>query len=203
MGLSRYALYLHDRGSQFGFRLAMAAPERVTALIIQNGDIYEDEFVGELPGRLVERVSPELWTLSSAQLLAPRRTDIIVGLFGDQASTLADFPAMQAYLRAHRPPTLIAWGPHDGSMPEGAARAYLRDLPDACSTAGTGRWRPTLRRSSRCAVISSAESTVDAGQARLPSELNTSPTVMSPVLIAVLVSGPPVSRATKESKLSP
>ncbi|WP_342364996.1 alpha/beta fold hydrolase [Streptomyces afghaniensis] len=29
------------------------------------------------------------------------------------------------------PPTLIAWGPQDGYMPEGAARAYLRDLPDA------------------------------------------------------------------------
>ncbi|MHA6628947.1 hypothetical protein ACU61A_26220 [Pseudonocardia sichuanensis] len=27
-------------------------------------------------------------------------------------------------------PTLIAWGPHDGYMPEGAARAYLRDLPE-------------------------------------------------------------------------
>jgi pimeloyl-ACP methyl ester carboxylesterase len=26
---------------------------------------------------------------------------------------------------------LIVWGPHDGYMPEGAARAYLRDLPDA------------------------------------------------------------------------
>lgn len=33
--------------------------------------------------------------------------------------------------RQHRPPTLIVWGPHDGYMPEGAARAYLRDLPDA------------------------------------------------------------------------
>ncbi len=41
------------------------------------------------------------------------------------------FPRQQAYLREHRPPTLIAWGPHDGYMPEGAARAYLRDLPDA------------------------------------------------------------------------
>ncbi len=28
-------------------------------------------------------------------------------------------------------PTLIVWGPQDGYMPEGAARAYLRDLPDA------------------------------------------------------------------------
>ena len=39
MGLERYALYLHDYGSQFGLRLAMSAPERVAALIIQNGDI--------------------------------------------------------------------------------------------------------------------------------------------------------------------
>jgi pimeloyl-ACP methyl ester carboxylesterase len=37
-----YALYLHDYGSQIGLRLAIKAPERVAALIIQNGDIYED-----------------------------------------------------------------------------------------------------------------------------------------------------------------
>ena len=42
MGVERYALYLHDFGSQIGLRLAIAAPHRVTALIIQNGDIYED-----------------------------------------------------------------------------------------------------------------------------------------------------------------
>ena len=39
---SRYALYLHDYGSQIGLRLAIRHPERVAALIIQNGDIYED-----------------------------------------------------------------------------------------------------------------------------------------------------------------
>jgi pimeloyl-ACP methyl ester carboxylesterase len=39
-GLTRYAIYLHDYGSQHGFRLAMGAPERVAALIIHNGDIY-------------------------------------------------------------------------------------------------------------------------------------------------------------------
>lgn len=43
LGLERYAMYLHDFGSQFGLRLAMAAPEKVSALVIQNGDIYEDE----------------------------------------------------------------------------------------------------------------------------------------------------------------
>ncbi|MER9672346.1 alpha/beta hydrolase [Mesorhizobium sp. M0208] len=42
LGLSHYALWLHDYGSQIGLRHAIAYPERVAALIIQNGDIYED-----------------------------------------------------------------------------------------------------------------------------------------------------------------
>jgi pimeloyl-ACP methyl ester carboxylesterase len=42
LGLRRYALYLHDYGSQIGLRHAIKRPERITALIIQNGDIYED-----------------------------------------------------------------------------------------------------------------------------------------------------------------
>ena len=41
--LDRFAIYLHDYGSQIGLRLAIRAPERIAALIIQNGDIYEDE----------------------------------------------------------------------------------------------------------------------------------------------------------------
>ena len=44
IGLSRYVVWLHDYGSQFGFRLALSAPERVAGLIIQNGDIYADTF---------------------------------------------------------------------------------------------------------------------------------------------------------------
>lgn len=40
--LDKFALYLHDYGSQIGFRLAMSRPESITGLIIQNGDIYED-----------------------------------------------------------------------------------------------------------------------------------------------------------------
>mgnify|MGYP003575435562 CR=1 FL=1 len=42
VGVRRCALYLHDFGSQIGLRLAIARPDRVAALIIQNGDIYED-----------------------------------------------------------------------------------------------------------------------------------------------------------------
>ncbi|MGK6315335.1 alpha/beta fold hydrolase [Neorhizobium sp. DT-125] len=40
--LGRFAIYLHDFGSQIGLRLAIRRPERIAALIIQNGDIYED-----------------------------------------------------------------------------------------------------------------------------------------------------------------
>ncbi|MFD1795454.1 alpha/beta hydrolase [Paracoccus aurantiacus] len=42
LGLDRYALWLHDYGSQIGLRHAIANPQRIAALIIQNGDIYED-----------------------------------------------------------------------------------------------------------------------------------------------------------------
>jgi pimeloyl-ACP methyl ester carboxylesterase len=42
--LKRYVIWLHDYGSQFGFRLALTKPERVAGLVIQNGDIYEDAF---------------------------------------------------------------------------------------------------------------------------------------------------------------
>jgi pimeloyl-ACP methyl ester carboxylesterase len=44
LGVDRFALYLHDFGSQIGLRLAITRPEAVTALIIQNGDIYQDAF---------------------------------------------------------------------------------------------------------------------------------------------------------------
>jgi pimeloyl-ACP methyl ester carboxylesterase len=39
LGVSRFAIYLHDFGSWIGLRLAMCDPSRVVALIIQNGDI--------------------------------------------------------------------------------------------------------------------------------------------------------------------
>ncbi len=42
LGLDRYGLWLHDYGSQIGLRHAIARPERIAALVIQNGDIYED-----------------------------------------------------------------------------------------------------------------------------------------------------------------
>ncbi|NMO15777.1 alpha/beta fold hydrolase [Pyxidicoccus fallax] len=41
LGLKRYALYVQDYGSPVGFRLATRHPERITGLITQNGNAYE------------------------------------------------------------------------------------------------------------------------------------------------------------------
>jgi pimeloyl-ACP methyl ester carboxylesterase len=42
LNLKRYALYVFDYGAPTGFRLAMARPERVTAIVSQNGNAYEE-----------------------------------------------------------------------------------------------------------------------------------------------------------------
>jgi pimeloyl-ACP methyl ester carboxylesterase/quercetin dioxygenase-like cupin family protein len=42
LNLSSYALYLSDIGASVGFRLAVMHPERVTALIVQNGDAHDE-----------------------------------------------------------------------------------------------------------------------------------------------------------------
>ena len=163
--IERFALYLHDFGSQIGLRLAIKRPERIAALIIQNGDIYEDqlgpkyeplqayfrnptpeakgklaeavseegfkdEFLNEVTPELAERIPPDLWKLHWS-LMTPQRRQITVDVIAGLKENLTWFPRYQSYLRDHRPRTLIVWGPHDGFMPEGAARAYLRDLPDA------------------------------------------------------------------------
>ncbi len=42
IGLKRYALYVFDYGAPVGFRLALAHPERISAIISQNGNAYEE-----------------------------------------------------------------------------------------------------------------------------------------------------------------
>lgn len=42
LGLDRYALMVHDYGAPVGWRLATAHPQRITALISQNGNAYEE-----------------------------------------------------------------------------------------------------------------------------------------------------------------
>lgn len=175
--LDRYALYLHDYGSQIGLRHAIAHPARIAALIIQNGDIYEDalgpkyqairawwndktaethrpleeavsekgfreEFVGEVSGEIAKRLPPDLWKLHWPLMDTPIRRQVAIDLMEKLESNLAWFARYQAWLRDHRPPALIVWGPEDGYMPADSARAYLRDLPDAelHLLEGAGHW---------------------------------------------------------------
>jgi pimeloyl-ACP methyl ester carboxylesterase len=41
-GLERFSVYMFDFGAPVGFRLATRHPERIEALVIQNGNAYED-----------------------------------------------------------------------------------------------------------------------------------------------------------------
>ena len=163
--VDRLALYLHDFGSQIGLRLAMRHPGRITALIIQNGDVYEDqlgpkyepllryfrnptaegraelaaavteggfedEFLNGVSPSMAQAVPPDLWKLHWSLMNAERQA-IALGVIAGLKDNLDWFPRYQSYLREHQPPSLIVWGVHDGYMPEGAARAYRRDLPSA------------------------------------------------------------------------
>jgi pimeloyl-ACP methyl ester carboxylesterase len=49
--IKRYALYVFDYGAPTGFRLAMAHPDRITAIVSQNGNAYEDG-LGDAWGRI-------------------------------------------------------------------------------------------------------------------------------------------------------
>jgi pimeloyl-ACP methyl ester carboxylesterase len=42
LGLERYALYVMDYGAPVGFRLATAHPERIRAIVVQNGNAYDE-----------------------------------------------------------------------------------------------------------------------------------------------------------------
>ncbi len=42
VGLHRFALYIFDYGAPVGLRLALAHPERITAIVSQNGNAYEE-----------------------------------------------------------------------------------------------------------------------------------------------------------------
>ncbi|HVZ61733.1 MAG TPA: alpha/beta hydrolase [Terriglobales bacterium] len=42
IGIERYAIYIFDYGAPVGLRLALANPDRVTAIISQNGNAYEE-----------------------------------------------------------------------------------------------------------------------------------------------------------------
>ena len=42
LGLSKYAIYVQDYGAPVGYRLASRHPDRVTAIVVQNGNAYDE-----------------------------------------------------------------------------------------------------------------------------------------------------------------
>jgi pimeloyl-ACP methyl ester carboxylesterase len=79
LGLGRFVLYLHDFGSPIGARLAIRAPERIVALIIQNGDIpYEDAL-----GPKYEEIE-KTWTLPLAEMRAKLAESVSEATFKEE-----------------------------------------------------------------------------------------------------------------------
>jgi pimeloyl-ACP methyl ester carboxylesterase len=65
LGLTRYALYMQDYGGPVGLRLAERPPERVSALIVQNANAYDDGVTPDL-----RRIVLRLWTDKGAEAVA-------------------------------------------------------------------------------------------------------------------------------------
>ncbi|MGC2275242.1 MAG: alpha/beta fold hydrolase, partial [Candidatus Binatus sp.] len=42
IGLKRYAIYIFDYGAPVGLRIALKHPERISAIVSQNGNAYEE-----------------------------------------------------------------------------------------------------------------------------------------------------------------
>lgn len=168
LGLGHYVIYMQDFGAPVGYRVALAHPERVRGLIIQNANAYLDglteprreffrrahddrseenvsalqafvspeairdrQYLRDVPGERQTRMSPDTWTHDNALMPTPADRAIQVQLFQDYQSNIDAYPTWQAYLRQHRPPTLIVWGERDPAFVAAGANAYLRDLPDA------------------------------------------------------------------------
>lgn len=163
LGIQHYALYLHDYGAPVGFRIMVAHPDRVQALVIQNANAYKeglgakwakiaqfwadpkahpevvDAFLSykateerhTLGTSHPERYNPDTWTDEFAHLSRPGQREIQAALLFDYRTNVASYPAWQAWLRAHQPPTLVAWGRNDPSFIAAGGDAYKRDVPNA------------------------------------------------------------------------
>ena len=163
LGIKTYTLYLHDYGAPVGYRIILAHPERLHALIVQNGNAY-NEGLGAKWAKIAdywadpkahpevidaflsleatkqrhiagtahpERYDPDSWTDEFAHLSEPGQQKIQAMLLYDYRTNVASYPAWQAWLREHKPPTLVIWGANDPSFIAAGAEAYRRDLPDS------------------------------------------------------------------------
>jgi pimeloyl-ACP methyl ester carboxylesterase len=76
------------------------------------------------------RISPDNWVADQALLDRPGNNEIQLDYFLDYGTNPALYPAVQEWLRAKQPPTLVVWGANDIIFPAEGAHPYKRDLPD-------------------------------------------------------------------------
>lgn len=78
--------------------------------------------------RNVENISPDTWNHVQPLLDREGSNAIQLQLFYSYGSNPPLYPAWQAYMRKHQPPTLIVWGDKDEIFPAAGAHPYKRDL---------------------------------------------------------------------------
>ena len=78
-----------------------------------------------------DRYNPDSWTDEFAHLSRPGQREIQAALLYDYHTNVASYPAWQAWLRRHKPPTLVAGGANDPSFIAAGATAFRQDVPNA------------------------------------------------------------------------
>jgi pimeloyl-ACP methyl ester carboxylesterase len=78
-----------------------------------------------------ELISPDNWESDVAFMQRPNAVRLNLDLFYDYRTNVPLYPAWQAFLREHRPKTIIFWGQDDIFFTKEGGDAYLNDLPDA------------------------------------------------------------------------
>jgi pimeloyl-ACP methyl ester carboxylesterase len=73
VGFDLFAVYAFDYGAPIGFRLAMRHPERITAIISQNGNAHEEGLSSGWD--LIGRTRPRRTATRCAPSSRPRRPD--------------------------------------------------------------------------------------------------------------------------------
>lgn len=74
---------------------------------------------------------PDLWQDEFAFLNRPGEAEIQLELAYDYRTNIAAYPAWQAWLRSHKPRTLVVWGKYDPAFIVEGAQAFKRDIPAA------------------------------------------------------------------------
>ena len=121
--MKRFAIYIFDYGAPVGLRIAVKHPERITAIISQNGNAYEEG--------LSDGWNPIRASLDDFYMARPGAHEAQLDLLLDYASNVALYPKFQAYFRDRQPPLLAAWGRNDPFFLPPGAEAYRRDIPNA------------------------------------------------------------------------